>query len=135
MTDADPAAEAERACLALAEAYGHLADTWQAEALAALFTEDGVFNRLGREIAGRAAIREFIANRPRDHWQRHRSRRYRFALGTDGTTAEAWSDLEMERGLAGSEQVGEVIRARYHDRFALTAEGWRIRLREVRLSD
>jgi hypothetical protein len=89
---------------------------------------------LGRGIAGRAAIRAFIANRPRDHWQRHRSSNYRFALAADGTSAEAWSDLEMERGKAGSEQVTEVVRARYHDRFALTPEGWRIRLREVQLA-
>lgn len=125
------AIDARAACEALSQAYGRHADAWEADQLAALFSPDGVFNRLGTKIAGREAIRTFIANRPRDIWQTHRGSHFRFQLGDDGRSATGTLDLEMTRGRIGESQASETVYARYHDQFVLTQEGWKIQLREV----
>lgn len=119
------------ACEALAYAYGHHADAWEAEQLADLFTPDGVFNRLGTRIAGRETIRDFIANRPRNMWQTHRSSNFRFTLGDDGRSATGTLDLVLERGKVGETRISETVNARYHDQFVLTDAGWKFRIREV----
>ncbi len=132
MTDAaNNTAIAQEACEALSHDYGRLADAWDAEGLAALFTEDGVFDRLGTRYEGREAIRHFIANRPREFWARHEGRNFRLQLAADGRSAEGWLDLRLERGRAGETTPFEVINARYHDRFLLTPAGWRFAERKV----
>ncbi|MGH8516943.1 MAG: VOC family protein, partial [Panacagrimonas sp.] len=73
-----------RDCEALAYAYLEYADQWRAEDLAGLFTEDGVLDRLGNLIVGRQAIAAFIANRPREFWQRHRGSGFTFAPDAAG---------------------------------------------------
>jgi hypothetical protein len=130
MTDST---DARAACEALAHAYSNLADAWEAEALAGLFTPDGAFDRLGTRIEGREAIARFIANRPRDVWQTHAGSHFTFTLDADGRGANGTLDLELRRGKVGDDTVRETVRARYHDRFVLTDEGWRFALREVRL--
>lgn len=131
-TNADAA---RSACEALSHAYGHHADAWEADKLAELFTPDGVFDRLGTKIAGRQAIRDFIANRPRNIWQTHRGSNFRFQLGADGRSATGTLDLEMARGKAGETQASETVYARYHDQFVLTDAGWKFKLREVVLTE
>lgn len=126
-------AHARVACEKLAHDYGRFADEWQADALAALFTPDGVFDRLGTRFEGRAAIAHFIANRSREVWQKHSGSAFTFTLAADGHSANGTLDLELQRGRIGDPQVQETLRARYHDRYTLTDEGWRIALREVRL--
>lgn len=128
-------AESRTACESLSHAYGHHADAWEADLLANLFTPDGVFNRLGTKIEGRQAIRDFIANRPRDMWQIHVGRNFTFKLGADGRSATGTLDLEMARGKVGETQPSEVVHARYHDQFVLTDEGWKFKIREVVLID
>ncbi len=123
--------DAREACERLSHDYGHHADAWEADKLAELFTPDGVFNRLGTKIAGRDAIRAFIAGRPRDVWQTHRGSHFTFTLGDDGRSATGTLDLEMARGKAGETQASETVYARYHDQFVLTDAGWKIKLREV----
>lgn len=122
------------ACHELALAYGHYADTWEAEALAGLFTPDGVFDRLGTRFCGREAIAAFIANRSREVWQRHHSGAFGFELAADGRSASGTLELRLERGKRGDDRVLETVHARYHDRYVLSAEGWRFSLREVRLA-
>lgn len=124
-------AAARSACEALSHAYGHHADAWEADQLADLFTPDGVFDRLGVQIVGRAAIRDFIANRPRDVWQTHRGSNFRFQFGADGRSASGTLDLEMARGKVGETQASDTVHARYHDQFVLTDAGWRFKLRKV----
>lgn len=130
MKQADEAA-AREVCEALSHAYGHHADAWEAEKLANLFSPDGVFDRLGTRIVGREAIRKFIAGRPRDMWQRHHGSNFEFELAVDGRSADGRLDLVLERGRVGEAEVREVVRARYHDHFVLTDEGWRFSVREV----
>lgn len=124
--------EARSACEELTRAYNHHADSWNSDALAALFTPDGVFDRLGKRIEGRAAIAHFIANRPREFWQVHTVSNFTFELASDGRSATGTLDLDLGRGKVGDDTVIETVRARYRDRFELTPEGWRFALREVR---
>jgi hypothetical protein len=133
MSDSSPIEEARRQCEALSHAYGACADAWEAERLANLFTADGVFDRLGTRIVGREAIARFIANRPREFWQRHHGSHFTFAMAADGQTATGTLDLVLEKGRVGSDAVIETVRARYHDQFQNAADGWRFRERQVRL--
>lgn len=127
------AEKGRRACEALALAYLEYADQWRAEDLAGLFTVDGVLDRLGNLIVGREAIATFIANRPREFWQRHHGSNFTFDLGADGQTATGTLDLFLEKGRVGQDVVIDTVRARFHDQYERTDEGWRIRRREVRL--
>lgn len=120
MSDSTATADARRACETLSHAYGAHADAWEADQLAALFTPDGVFDRLGTRIVGREAIAAFIANRPREFWQRHQGSHFTFQLGADGRTATGTLDLLLERGRVGEDTVMETLRARYHDHFQKT---------------
>lgn len=137
MSDSSLLDEARRQCEAqceiLSHAYGTHADAWQAQALADLFTADGVFDRLGVRIEGREAIATFIANRPREFWQRHHGSNFTFALAADGQTATGTLDLVLEKGRVGQDAVIETVRARYYDQFQRTPEGWRFQERQVRL--
>lgn len=73
MTEAERMA-AEWACERLIRRFTLLNDRKEADALADLFTEDGVFARPtdpGNPVVGRAAIRAFFATRPRNRLTRH----------------------------------------------------------------
>ena len=131
MTDTEHAA-AIHACEALCKIYGPHADAGEADALADLYTPDGVFDRLGQRIVGRDAIRQVIAGRPAGVWTKHRCSNVRIEIAPDGCSATGRTDLDMERGQQGVDKVDH-IRAEYSDEFVLTAEGWRFRTRVVRL--
>jgi len=127
------AVAARSACEALALHYLEYADQWRAQDLADLFTVDGVLDRLGNEIVGREAIASFIANRPREFWQRHHGTGFSFALDATGDRATGSLDLHLERGRHGDDTVVDTVRARFHDQYERTDEGWRICRRDVRL--
>lgn len=118
------------ACTALCKAYGTLADAGKADDFARLYVEDGVFDRMGQLIVGHAAIREVIAGRPPGTWSKHVCSNIRITVDADGRSASGEVDLDMQRGIAGSDEV-QRLRGIYHDRYTLTAEGWRIQLRKV----
>lgn len=128
MTTPDEAAR--QSCEALCRAYGPHADAGEADALANLYTPDGVFDRLGQLVVGRDAIRQLIAGRPPGVWTKHHCRNVRIEVAADGRSASGRTDLEMQRGSAGVEKVDE-IRAEYFDAFVLTDEGWRFKSRKV----
>lgn len=117
-------------CEALCKRYGEYADAGKADAFADLYVADGVFDRLGQKFVGREAIRRVIADRPAGIWSKHSWRNIRIELDDDGCGAGGLVDLEMQRGKAGVAEV-ENIRAEYHDRFALTPDGWRFASRQV----
>ncbi|MGH8518181.1 MAG: nuclear transport factor 2 family protein, partial [Panacagrimonas sp.] len=50
-----------------------------------------------------------------------------------GDRATGTLDLHLERGRSGDDAVLETVRARFHDQYQRTDEGWRIRRRDVRL--
>lgn len=125
-----PIEAAHRACEDLCKAYGPLADTGQAEALANLYVPDGLFDRLGQQIVGRDAIRQVIAGRPPGVWTKHVCSNVRIDVAPDAMTATGRVDLDMERGQQGVDKVDK-IRAEYFDQFVLTDEGWRFAVRKV----
>jgi ketosteroid isomerase-like protein len=117
-------------CERLCRDYCTHADAPNADALAALYAADGVFDRVGQLFAGRAAIRGLIAGRPPGTWTRHQCRNVRIELAADGRSASGHCDLLMQRGSAGADQH-DTIRAEYFDAFVLTDEGWRFASRKV----
>ncbi|MCK9282704.1 MAG: nuclear transport factor 2 family protein [Rhodocyclaceae bacterium] len=123
---------AREACMRLCLDIAVLADARDAAGLAQLFTEDGVFERLGQVFRGREAIRQAIAARPAEVWSRHYPANIRIDIADDGRSANGSSYLLMFRGKAGVDGH-ELIHAEYLDEFALTAEGWRFSARKVSL--
>ena len=126
--DADVLVVAE--CEALCKAYGECADARDADGLAALYIEDGVFDRFGQRFVGRHAIRDVIASRPAGVWTRHAFINCRIDVGADRKTATGTVSLEMQRGRDGASEI-EHIRAECHDAFVLTGQGWRFASRKV----
>jgi hypothetical protein len=98
---------AREACAALCRAYCAHADAGEADALANLYTPDGV-------------------------WTRHDCSNIKIEIGAAGRSAGGRCDLQMQRGREGVAEV-EHVRAEYSDRFVLTEAGWRFSLRKVAL--
>lgn len=124
--------QAREACFGLCYEYAVQADAGNAVALAALYTEDGVFDRMGQRFVGREAIRQVIAGRPVGVWTRHVFSDVHVDISGDGRSASGRALLCMQRGRDGERDIEEV-RAEFEDCYALTAEGWRFRERMVRL--
>jgi len=115
------------------------ADAHDAAGLAALFLPEGVLRRPGGQspLVGRAAIEHAYAQRPRERITRHlvtntlvevesasaASARSRVLLWA-GSTEDA--DSAQGRPVRGPQLVGE-----FSDRFARTAEGWRLASRDA----
>jgi hypothetical protein len=129
-----PMERARAACEALCAAYAAMADASRADDFAALFTIDGVFDRMGTELVGRDAIRAIIAGRPPGTWSKHVNSNLRITVAADGRSATGTCDLAMERGIRGDPKV-ERLRGAYADQYALTGEGWRFRRRAFRLAN
>lgn len=121
---------AREACQRLCLDFAVHADASAAEALAALFVEDGVFDRPGQTSQGRVTIRAAIAARPAEVWTRHYCSNIRIDLSSDGQSAIGQSYLLLFRGRHGATDH-EIVRAEYHDAFVLTTSGWRIQSRKV----
>ncbi len=121
---------AREACQRLCLDFAVHADASAAEALAALFVEDGVFDRPGQTSQGRVTIRAAIAARPAEVWTRHYCSNIRIDLSSDGQSAIGQSYLLLFRGRNGA-TYNEIVRAEYHDAFVLTTSGWRIQSRKV----
>lgn len=118
------------ACIELSRAYAERADAGNAEALAALYTPDGVFDRLGQTFEGRAAITEVIRRVLAGVWTEHRCSNHRIEPDADGNSASGRVDLEMRRGQPGSDKF-ETLHAEYHDRYVRTPQGWQFALRRA----
>jgi len=119
----------EHECTRLVLSYAHFADTFQDEAFAALFTEDGLLHRGDGPLVGRAAIRAAMGQRRRDAVVRHVMTNILVEV-VDDRNATGIATLTLYRHFGSSAlpapmMAPEMI-AHYHDRYALTAEGWRI---------
>ena len=118
------------ACQRLCLDFAAHADAGDADALAALFVEDGVFDRLGQVSKGREAIRAVIAARPADVWTRHYCSNIRIDLASDGQSASGQGYFLLFRGPKGSTDH-QIVHAEFRDTFAPTTAGWRIASRNV----
>jgi len=129
--------EVEWACARLVQEFAFCMDRRRYEALAALFTPDGVFDRVGQVLRGRAAIQEALAARSVDLRTRHLCASPRFS-DVESTTARALvycvnfvgrGDIEGVPSIHGMAQ-GAVLE--FEDRYERTPEGWRIAERLAR---
>lgn len=127
----DKVSTAEAACAALCRAYDSMADSDDAEAFAALFVENGEFERLGQTFAGRAAIAAIISSRPSGLQVRHVSRNIQIEVDPGAHSASGLLDMTVRRNHAGSGKQPEVVHAKFRDRYVLTDEGWRLSRRKL----
>jgi ketosteroid isomerase-like protein len=130
----------ERECERLVTAYCHYVDHGQAEQVADLFTEDGVWKSPEVTMEGREQVRKGFGQRQANAGRMSRHVCNNLLLDViDEDHAEGTVYLTLYRHdgpegrrlspLEQAEMVGE-----YRDKFVRTADGWRIAHREIEIS-
>jgi ketosteroid isomerase-like protein len=122
---------AERECERLIMVYSHLIDGGEAERVAELFADDGVWESESRRADGRAEIRGLF--RRRQSKVQRTSRHVCTNIVVDVVSATeavglTYYTLYRYEGGEGSTKAplnGPVMIGDYRDRFVLTSEGWR----------
>lgn len=105
-------------------------DTFDNERAASSFTTDGVWNRQGKDLVGREAIRAAVDARARNRRTCHLIENFRL-VELDGEHAVAAFYLVAYEGIEGAAE-GSADQMRFHgvrdcrDRLVRTSEGWRI---------
>jgi ketosteroid isomerase-like protein len=138
--DAVERAEIERACERLVTQYCHFVDHGEAERVAELFSDDGVWASPEFTMDGIDQIRKGFARR-----QAQTSRASRHVCNNllvdvvdgDHATGCVYLTLYRHDGEAGrpvSPLDGPLMVGEYRDRFVRTAAGWRIARREIGVS-
>ncbi|HLS75444.1 MAG TPA: nuclear transport factor 2 family protein [Nocardia sp.] len=129
--------EDEREIQRLVAAYGPLVDDGRAEEVAALWTEDGVYDVDGLFMSGRAEIAAMVRSAPHQNLIAHGCAHFQGPVhvtvdpGADTATAASYSLLVLHRD-------GRFLVARataHHWRLTRTAEGWRVHRRTSRALD
>jgi uncharacterized protein (TIGR02246 family) len=127
----------ERECERLVTAYCHYVDHGEAERIAELFSEDGVWTSAEATMDGREAIRKAMAARQANlaRMSRHVCNNFLLEI-IDADHAEGTVYLTLYRhdgkeGRALSPLEGPAMVGEYRDRFVRTEEGWRIAHREI----
>lgn len=124
--------EDEAACRRLVVAFAQHVDHREFEKAAALFADDGVWERHGQRLTGRESILALLLDRPETTVERHVMTTIRItrlsAVECAGTSYVMIFRAQAEPGtvptLAGPSGIGE-----FHDRFRLTEDGWRFSYR------
>jgi hypothetical protein len=126
----------ERACTRLVYAYARAADFGDAAAAAALFAADGVLEMPGgRRFAGRAAIRQRLAEQPAAQVSRHVISNL-LIDALDENRARGFCYLTLYRGTRG-EAAGPLPSAapfvigHYEDEFVRDGGDWRFAARRL----
>jgi uncharacterized protein (TIGR02246 family) len=122
----------EQDCLKLIAIYAMAADHHDAEAFVGIFTEDGEWIRPKVSLKGHAALRDFMAKRPRDVLSRHIATNAVVTVtGPDAARGLSYATVYRHDGHAGGEAplTGPESIVEYHDDFVRTAAGWRIAAR------
>ena len=124
------------ALLDLAYAYARHADHIEADALGALFVDDGVLRiiRAGGaavvERVGRAEIVTAIGGLARYDKTFHMVGNHSYVIEGEDATGEVYCIAHHVHGEPGSRR-DHVMMIRYHDRYLRTGDGWRIVEREL----
>jgi SnoaL-like domain len=126
-------AEIEAECLRLCRAFYVLSDRGEADAYAALYTDDGIFSRPGLSVKGRSEIAEAIRNRPPNMAVRHVGMNAIIEM-IDETSARGLGSVlavnhDRSTGTTALPLVGD-----FEDSYILTYEGWRIASRVATLA-
>ena len=127
----------ERDCERLVTAYCHFVDHNEAEQIAGLFTEDGVWKSADGALEGREQIRKAMAERQANaaRMSRHVCNNFMIDI-VDEDHAEGTVYLTLYRhdgkeGRPLSPLEGPMMVGEYQDRFVRTSAGWRFAHREI----
>jgi hypothetical protein len=126
-----------RECSQLALAFAIHVDFGHADACANLFAEDGVFERKGKVLQGRAQILAAQRARPAGLRTRHFCQTPWITVidesHAEGITYFANYRHESDGPLAGpAPLLGPSAVGEFHDRYVRTSEGWRIAARKAK---
>jgi uncharacterized protein (TIGR02246 family) len=130
----------ERECDRLVTAYCHLVDHGKAAKVADLFSKDGVWTGPGVKMEGREQLRAGFQQRQDQTERMSRHVCHNFlcdVIDADHAEGVVYLTLYRHDGEAGrkvSPLAGPAVVGEYRDRFERTAEGWRIRYREIGVS-
>lgn len=128
--------ELEAVCTRLCNAFAYHLDHGEFDALAALFAPDGVFDRNGTRLEGRAAILDAYAKRPQAttvhlmmnfHLIEAGETELRGSVNSLVLHAMGVSDEVLKFDPMGAMRVLE-----FEDRYVLTDDGWRFSYRGPR---
>jgi ketosteroid isomerase-like protein len=134
----------EADCARLCTAFVTHIDQCDYAPLLALFTDDGVLDRMGTVMAGRDAIARFLDARPADLVTRHLSTD--FSLRFESADAAIGRSVVLfcqgrrqprapgEPADAAATMTAPPAVVEYHDRYRRTAAGWRIGERRIRMA-
>jgi hypothetical protein len=128
------------ACQEIVTAFAYHADLGDVAQCAALFTEDGVFERRGEALVGRAAILHAFQNRHRLQRSRHHCLAPHLVIedahNVRGTTYFAIYRHYGDEPLQGpAPLVGPAVVGEFLDHFVHTGnEGWRLRSRRTNVA-
>lgn len=132
----DPGSNCEVACTRLCTAFANLIDAQAYPRVAALFTPDGCWTRPERSLHGRDAILKYLLSRPTQVVTRHLCTNIQITPLTDTEAAGMCYVMYFHAdGRAQDLAVPATLPliGEYHDVYALTTEGWRIRDRRIRI--
>lgn len=128
----------EDACRSLVLRAATLADAHEAESFSALFAADAVLQRPNAApLAGREAIREAYAQRPRSRITRHLVTNTRITvesatLARGHSLVLLWAGSSEDAvGAQGRPAKGPALVGEFDDRFLLGPDGWCIARREA----
>ncbi|MEP7300460.1 MAG: nuclear transport factor 2 family protein [Caldimonas sp.] len=128
----------ERACEALIHAFCFRLDHGESAQVVELFSEDGVFDRRGEALQGRAAIAAAMAARPANMTTRHVCANIMLAhvsaTQITGVTYFQFFRHGPNAAPGSSSAPADLLEVvgEYHDSFERTSEGWRIARRLAR---
>lgn len=127
----------ERECTRLCQDFIYTIDRRQYDAFLALFGPDPLLDRAGKVFTGIDGLRTFCEGRPRDRYVRHTCSNIRIDM-TSPTTATGTSAVTMFGAIAEPDAALPLpstlqVFAEYEDAYLLTAAGWKIKSRRIRI--
>ena len=130
--------EIEWACTKLVHAFAYYMDQRRYDDLAALFTPEGVFDRVGQQLRGRREIVDALGKRPLDQRIRHVTVGIHFArVATDEAAAVVYNASYVGRldepDKPSLYAMSQPALLEFGDAFRRTPDGWRISERIARM--
>jgi len=130
--------EIEWACTKLVHAFAYSMDQRRYEDLAALFTPDGVFDRVGQVLRGPREIVDALGKRPLDQRIRHVTVGIHFtSVAADAAEAVVYNASYVGRldepGKPSLYAMSQPALLEFRDAYQKKPDGWRIAERAARM--
>ena len=119
----------EQSCKRLYTDFANAVDNHLVDEAVQLFTEDGIFNRLGERVAGHEMLKDFFSSRDPAKKSHHICTNIRIYF-TSPTTATGTCTIML---FTPGDRTPDCTLARYDDTLVLTSDGWKIKERGVSL--